>query len=55
MYFGSDFASLIPNYTVSIDSREGIPILPLYYPCCERRLAPSMIYITLVIILCGPI
>ena len=39
------------RFTVSIDSqRGGNSIVPLYYLCCERRLAPSMLYITLVII-----
>jgi hypothetical protein len=37
---------------VSIDNnRGGNPILPLYYLCSERRLAPSMVYITLVIVI----
>ena len=34
------------QFTMSIGSRGGNLILPLYYLCCERRLAPSMLYIT---------
>ena len=35
--------------TVNIDIQiGGISILPLYYLCYEQRLAPSMLYITLV-------
>ena len=38
------------KFTVSIDSqRRGNSILPLYYLCCERRLAHSILYITLVL------
>ena len=35
------------KFTVSIGSRGGNSILPLYYLCSERRLAPLMLYITL--------
>ena len=45
------------KFTVNIHVRHvdgqkrGNSILPLYYLCCEQRLAPSMLYITLVLLL----
>ena len=42
----------IHTHTVStVGSRRGNSILSMYYLCCEQRLAPSMLYITLVMVL----
>ena len=35
------------KFTLIIEGTDSI--VPLYYPCCERKLAPSMLYTTLVL------
>ena len=41
----ADLAALLPTLL----SRGGNPIFPLYYLCCEQRLAPSLLYIILIL------